>query len=301
MSVVPSAEMRSFTALCAPVPRATTEITADTPITMPSIVSSERSLLARSALMATLIVSPNSIVLPRAAARVSAAGTAGRATGAAGTTSTRSGRQAGHAHALAHAIVLLLPLRLQRDGREQCDLLTFLHTADHLGVIEVAGAEHHDARLERLVLRYEDESRARTRARAAHFGRRELQRLSRLRAGPHAAVTTLAVRTCLTAARLARHSAAVRHHLLPAARACLTTIDAEGGIDRARLLAERAAIGALGAHLRHQIVELLLLGRLLGNGRRDRGALGVRDLDLLEAALAEALLRLLSRELDVAA
>jgi hypothetical protein len=60
-SVVPSDEMRSFTAVCAPVPIATIAMTAATPMTMPSIVSTERSLFARSAPSATAIVSPNSM------------------------------------------------------------------------------------------------------------------------------------------------------------------------------------------------------------------------------------------------
>ena len=60
-SVVPNAEIRSFTAFCAPLPSAIMAITAATPITMPSIVSSERSLFALSAPSATLMISPMSI------------------------------------------------------------------------------------------------------------------------------------------------------------------------------------------------------------------------------------------------
>jgi hypothetical protein len=69
-SVVPSELIRSFTADCAPVPSATTAMTAATPITMPSMVSRERSLLARSAPRATRTISPMSIVLlPRLSTR----------------------------------------------------------------------------------------------------------------------------------------------------------------------------------------------------------------------------------------
>ena len=48
-TVVPRRAMRSLTDACAPSPSAIIVITAATPITMPSIVSSERSTLARSA------------------------------------------------------------------------------------------------------------------------------------------------------------------------------------------------------------------------------------------------------------
>src|SRR4029079_4441511 len=50
--------MRSRTAFSAPLPRAIMAMTAATPITMPSIVSSDRSLLARSAANATRTTSP---------------------------------------------------------------------------------------------------------------------------------------------------------------------------------------------------------------------------------------------------
>src|SRR6185437_13342360 len=48
-TVVPSFEIRSCTDCCAPLPIATIAITAATPMTMPSIVRSDRSLLARNA------------------------------------------------------------------------------------------------------------------------------------------------------------------------------------------------------------------------------------------------------------
>jgi len=59
--VGPSAWMRSCTDFWAPDPRAIMVITAPTPMMMPSMVSSERSLFARSASSATLTISPKSI------------------------------------------------------------------------------------------------------------------------------------------------------------------------------------------------------------------------------------------------
>src|SRR5690349_1319632 len=56
----PRAAMRSCTAFWAPEPRATMVITAPTPMMMPSMVSSDRSLLARIARKATATVSPSS-------------------------------------------------------------------------------------------------------------------------------------------------------------------------------------------------------------------------------------------------
>src|SRR5207244_5754639 len=57
--------MRSCTDFWAPEPRAIMVITAPTPMMIPSMVRSERSLLARSASSATRMISPNSIGLPR--------------------------------------------------------------------------------------------------------------------------------------------------------------------------------------------------------------------------------------------
>ena len=56
--LAPSALIRSSTAFCAPLPSATMVMTAPTPITMPSIVSAARSLLARIDWNATATVSP---------------------------------------------------------------------------------------------------------------------------------------------------------------------------------------------------------------------------------------------------
>src|SRR5690349_6556123 len=52
--------MRSWTAFCAPEPSAIMVMTAPTPMMMPSMVSSDRSLLARSASSATRMISPSS-------------------------------------------------------------------------------------------------------------------------------------------------------------------------------------------------------------------------------------------------
>src|SRR5689334_7126116 len=57
-TVVPRRAIRSLTAFSAPFPSAIMAITAATPITMPSIVRSERSLLARNAANATRTTSP---------------------------------------------------------------------------------------------------------------------------------------------------------------------------------------------------------------------------------------------------
>ena len=46
-TLAPSAVIRSSTAFCAPLPSATMVMTAPTPMMMPSIVSTARSLLAR--------------------------------------------------------------------------------------------------------------------------------------------------------------------------------------------------------------------------------------------------------------
>src|SRR5437660_3696598 len=59
--LVPKDWIWSATAFWAPVPSATMVITAATPITMPSIVRAERSLLARMAPSATPRISPKSM------------------------------------------------------------------------------------------------------------------------------------------------------------------------------------------------------------------------------------------------
>src|SRR5437764_939707 len=67
--VGPSDWMRSCTDFCAPDPNAIIVITAPTPMMMPSMVSRERSLFARSASRATTMISPSSMALPRRATR----------------------------------------------------------------------------------------------------------------------------------------------------------------------------------------------------------------------------------------
>src|SRR4051812_1048287 len=62
----PSAAIRSSTAFCAPLPSATIVITAPTPMMIPSMVSMERSMLARIDCKATATVSPRSMLRPRA-------------------------------------------------------------------------------------------------------------------------------------------------------------------------------------------------------------------------------------------
>ena len=148
--------MRSFTALCAPVPSATIAITAATPITMPSIVSSERSLLARSAPSATRMISPMSMDVsrwiatsdhgPRAAATTAATTTTAAATAGHRTAAAARHRRPRHRRrprrrppaagscparrSAADAILVLLALRLERGGGEHRDLLAFLDAAD---------------------------------------------------------------------------------------------------------------------------------------------------------------------------
>src|SRR5574338_1280496 len=76
----PSAAIRSWTAFWAPLPSATMVITAPTPMMIPSMVSSDRSLLARIARKATATVSPIStsaaspglLLLPHARHRAAA-------------------------------------------------------------------------------------------------------------------------------------------------------------------------------------------------------------------------------------
>src|SRR3970282_313309 len=84
----------------APLPRATMVITAATPITMPSAVSTERSLFARMACRATMTVSPNSMLAPHVHPDRSA--------------HARPGPHAGD-RAAAHAVLHLLAFLLRLD------------------------------------------------------------------------------------------------------------------------------------------------------------------------------------------
>ena len=65
-----------------------------------------------------------------------------------------------HAGLLTNAILVLYALRLEGGGRQHGDLFALVDAADHFGVVEVAGAEHDEPRLERLTLLHEHEARA---------------------------------------------------------------------------------------------------------------------------------------------
>src|SRR5687767_7658953 len=121
---------------------------------MPSIVSSDRSLFARSAPSATAKISPISIA---SSARWAAAGgplLLRAARGASAGPARCHARNAGHA---AHAIGLLLPLHLHRRGAEQRDLVAFLQPGNDFGEVVVADAEHHHPRLPLAGVTDEDE------------------------------------------------------------------------------------------------------------------------------------------------
>src|ERR1035437_4077385 len=152
-SVVPSAEMRSFTCFCAPRPSATTAITAATPMTMPSIVSSDRSLFARSAPSATRRVSAISMELvppSRSAATTTRCASAQRA---------RAG---------LHAVILRLARGLQGCRAEHRDLVSLLQAVpDDFGVVVVGDAEADRPRFPCGSLLHEHEARARTRTAVA--------------------------------------------------------------------------------------------------------------------------------------
>src|SRR5215210_4669367 len=66
-TLAPRAAIRSCTAFWAPLPNATMVITAPTPMMMPSMVSTDRSMLARIDCSATATVSPSSMLAPRSA------------------------------------------------------------------------------------------------------------------------------------------------------------------------------------------------------------------------------------------
>src|SRR5512143_4104495 len=138
-SVVPSAWMRSFTDCCAPRPSATMAMTAATPITMPSMVRNERSLLAPRASRATPMVSPSSMSAPSS-----------RRPGPARGPRAARRRHPRHAAAdpLAEAVLVLRALRLHLGHAQQGDLVALLQAVEDLGVVEVAHAEAHHARLE---------------------------------------------------------------------------------------------------------------------------------------------------------
>src|SRR3954471_21610606 len=136
--------MRALTDSCAPRPSATTAITAPTPMTTPSIVRNDRSLLARSAPSATPIVSPSSIATsssawtpPTAASAAPARCTAGGWSGLLLQSATGAG---------SHPRLQLVTLRLQNGRAEQRHLLSLLYTAQDLGVVEIADPDADRAR-----------------------------------------------------------------------------------------------------------------------------------------------------------
>src|SRR3990170_4764615 len=111
----------------APLPRATMVITAATPITMPSAVSTERSLFARMACRATMTVSPNSMLPPDLHSdRPSRPG-------------PRPGAHAGDgvaAHPPLHLLAFLLRLN-QTGARQDEHGIGVAQPAHHLRVIEI--------------------------------------------------------------------------------------------------------------------------------------------------------------------
>src|SRR5207249_483727 len=127
-SVVPRAAIRWLTACWAPRPRASIAITAPTPMTMPSMVSAERSLFAPRASRATRRVSPNIM-------SAASSGTGPRSPGCAG--STPDARN-GAADALPDARQVLLPLLLELAHAQQRHLLALLEPRDDFGVVVVA-------------------------------------------------------------------------------------------------------------------------------------------------------------------
>src|SRR5919206_4877665 len=131
ISVVPRAAMRSLTAFCAPVPSATMAMTAATPMTMPSMVSAERSLFARKAPRATLMISPRSIEALRPSARPAAAARAASGAAAAAPAALHA-RDA--ADVAPEALVLLLALRLNGERGEEGDTLALAEPAHHFRV-----------------------------------------------------------------------------------------------------------------------------------------------------------------------
>src|SRR5439155_23090352 len=122
--------MRSFTDCCAPRPSASIAITADTPITMPSMVRSERSLLARRASIATENVS--TIGTSDTSALLAAPAALGPQT-----TRHAAGRL------FARLGLLLDARRLRLNESQHHHLLSFLHARCHLREVEVAEPELH--------------------------------------------------------------------------------------------------------------------------------------------------------------
>src|SRR5262245_61008319 len=121
-TLAPSAAIRSCTAFWAPVPSATMVITAPTPMMIPSMVSSDRSLLARIARKATATVSPRSISA-RPAGRLLLLPHAGHGPAAAG-------------HPIGPLLHLLLGLHQTR-ARQHQHRVGLAQSAHHLAVVEI--------------------------------------------------------------------------------------------------------------------------------------------------------------------
>src|SRR3954453_6222493 len=129
-TLAPSAAIRSCTAFWAPVPSATMMITAPTPMMMPSMVSSDRSLLARIARKATTTVSPSSTSARSAGWRLLLP-------------------HAGHRPATGHPVgaVLHLLLRLhQARARKQQHRVGLAQSAHHLTVVKCGEAGPYPSR-----------------------------------------------------------------------------------------------------------------------------------------------------------
>src|SRR5438874_9049464 len=155
-SVGPSAAMRACTAFCAPLPSATMVITAPTPMMMPSIVSNDRSLLARIAWSATRKISPRSML--RSGRRRLRSLLRGRRL-----LLLDPGQAADGAHALLH-----IPLRIEQRGTGQYEHRVLLgQPAQHLDVIEVRETSANLHR-RRLTLTQRKDDVARNVAPAAH-------------------------------------------------------------------------------------------------------------------------------------
>src|SRR5262245_40250785 len=129
----PSAAIRSCTAFWAPLPSATMVITAPTPMMIPSMVSSDRSLLALIARKATATVSPNS----------TSAGSAGRLL----LLTHARHRTAAAGYPIGPLLHFLLRLHQARAWEHQ-DRVGLAQSAHHFAVVEVGetGADPHRRR-----------------------------------------------------------------------------------------------------------------------------------------------------------
>src|SRR6266481_2966376 len=113
--------MRASTAFWAPAPSATIVITAPTPMMIPSIVSRDRSLFARTACKATRMTSSISIGSPLLSAATLLLAHAGQAT----------------ARPCLRLFLLLVEVVHQPRRRQDQHGVALGHAAQHLGVVEV--------------------------------------------------------------------------------------------------------------------------------------------------------------------